>query len=158
MASGLQDVSHGDRAVAADRLGEGYPRARDLVRPGLAPQLRGGLDDLVGAARPHRVAARLEAAAGRERDAAAAREAAVGGPLQGLPPRREAAGFEGQRGNDGEGVVRLEEIEILGSEAARRERLLGRPAGGAPGPHPPPPRHAPPALPPPPPHPPPPPP
>src|SRR4051812_20131738 len=131
--SSLQDVRYGDRAVAADRLREGHPGARDLVRTRFAAELRGGLDDLIGAARPHWMPARLESAEGRERNAAAAGETAVRGPLQRLAARRESARLERQGGDDRERVVRLEQIEILGRETAGRERLLRRALGGAEG-------------------------
>src|SRR5439155_4634213 len=96
-ASGLQDVRHGDGPVAADRLGERVPRALHLIRPRLAPELKDGLDHLVRAARPDRVPAGLEAAAGRDRGLAAGREAVFGGEAERLAARREPAGLERER-------------------------------------------------------------
>src|SRR5206468_6829620 len=107
LASCFENVGHGDRAVPADGLRQRAAGALDLVLSRLSAKLEGGLDDLVRAARPHRVAPGLEPAEGRDGDAAAGGDAAFGGEAQRFAARGEAAGLEGERGDDGERVVGL---------------------------------------------------
>ncbi len=121
MMSSLQNVSDRDRSMSADRLREGHPGALNLIRSGLAAKLRRRLDDLIRAARSHRVSPGFQTPERRDRDAPPRRVAAVGRPLQGLAARGESTRFERQSGNDGERVVRLEKIDVLGLEAARQQ-------------------------------------
>src|SRR5438132_10950075 len=107
--SSFQNVGHGHRAVAADGLRQGAPRALDLVGPRLPAKLEGGLDDLVRAARADRVAPGLQTAEGRDREAAAGSDASLGGETQRLAPLRVTARLERERGDDGERVVGLEQ-------------------------------------------------
>src|SRR5258708_3066856 len=121
----LKYMGDGHGAVAPDGLGESAARPLDLVGAGLAAELEGGLHDLVGAAGPHRMAPGLEAAQGGEGYAALGGHAALGRQVQGLPPPREAAGLQGEGGDDGEGVVGLEEAHVLGPRPRDLEGAAG---------------------------------
>src|SRR6185436_1117493 len=108
----LENVRHGHGAVPADGLRQGAPRALDLVRSRLSAKLEGGLDDLVRATRPHRVAAGLQPAEGRDGNATAGGDAALGGEAQRLAAPGVATGLERERGDDRERVVGLEEVHV----------------------------------------------
>src|SRR6266851_7638940 len=108
----LQDMCHGDRAVTTDGLGEGPPGRSHLIGPRLAAKLERGLDDLVGAARADGVAASFESAKGGDWERTSAREVPLAGSLEHLASTGEAARLQRQRGDDREGVVRFEQVDV----------------------------------------------
>ena len=88
------------------------------LRPASPAQLLHDLDDLIDAGGADRMAACLQAAHGRDRQAPAQGDGPGRAQLDAAPALGKAAGLQRQHRHDAEGVVQLEKIDVVGSEAA----------------------------------------
>src|SRR5207247_217377 len=112
----------GDRARAAHVVREAELRVLHLAAAGLAAQLRHALVDHAYAARPDRVAERLEPAARIHRDVALERRAALLDQLPALALLAEAQVLDVRYLGPGEAVVHLGEVEVPRRDPGRRGR------------------------------------
>ena len=123
-----EDMSDANGANA-DHVSEPCSRSGVLASTGLTAKLRGDLANLPYACGSNRVTHGKQSARGVDRDAAADVELAglelSGGRARGA----DAHGLEVEELLDGEGVVQLDNIELVHSHACLLERLRSRLAG-----------------------------
>ena len=113
--------------AAADGVREPDPRAVDLARPGLAPQLVHELDDLAERRRAERLALRQQPAARVDRAGRRRASVAPSASSFGLLARRaEAELLVREQLAGGVGVLALDHVDVVGPDAGFLVGVVGR--------------------------------
>ena len=122
-------MSYNCRATAPNVLGHAQGGGLNLVAACFSAQLLYHLHDLIEARGPHGMAARLQSSHGTDGDVTLQCDLSLPSQAHTVTPLSEATGLQGKGSRDSEGIVQLEEIEVLRSDprllVGFPDRLMG---------------------------------